>query len=279
MRTTEEVARELAKQGRASAPRDVGYAGRKDRAAVTRQWFSVRGLALRDARALVLRGARVLEAAQHRNKLRTGHLKGNRFELVVDERRRRDARARARAPRGALERGGMVNRFGEQRFGRDGENAERALALLRGERPRGERGRLDRREQRFLLSALQAAVFNDFLCRARAAARGARAGRHRAGALFGRAVRGRGPRRRGAARGALRDQPDRAAVRNAHVVGGRCGGRARARAARALGDSRGRRARSPRVGFACAGRDVRCARASAEAALRLPGARNGGACA
>ena len=49
----------------------------------------------------------------------------------------------------------MPNRFGEQRFGRDGENVRRGQRLLRGEA-----ARVDRRTARFLLSALQAAVFN-----------------------------------------------------------------------------------------------------------------------
>ena len=158
LRTTEEVARELAKKAGVPA-RDVGYAGRKDRVAVARQWLSVRGLPLDAARGLELRGARVLEVARHRNKLRTGHLRGNRFAIVV-----RDlapgALERAREALAVVERHGMSNRFGGQRFGADGENARRALAWLRGERAPGGG---DRREQRFLVSALQAAVFNDFL--------------------------------------------------------------------------------------------------------------------
>lgn len=158
LRTTEEVARELARAA-GVPPRDVGYAGRKDRVAVTRQWMSVRALEPDAARALELRGARVLEAVRHRNKLRTGHLRGNRFDLLV---RDVDAEALARAERELerIAREGMSNRFGGQRFGRDGDNAQRALALLRGG---AARARGDRREQRFLLSALQSAVFNEFL--------------------------------------------------------------------------------------------------------------------
>jgi tRNA pseudouridine13 synthase len=57
---------------------------------------------------------------------------------------------------------GLPNRFGEQRFGRGGDNATQALAILRGE----SRVR-DRRHARFLLSALQSAVFNDVLAERR----------------------------------------------------------------------------------------------------------------
>jgi tRNA pseudouridine13 synthase len=155
-RTTEEVARELARAA-GVRPRDVGYAGRKDRVAVATQWFSVPKLARDAALQLTLPGVRVLEAAAHPHKLRTGQLRGNRFRIVV---RDLDAAAPARARRRLEEivRVGMPNRFGEQRFGRDGGNADAGRRLLAGEPP----GR-DRRRARFLLSALQAEVFNAVL--------------------------------------------------------------------------------------------------------------------
>lgn len=153
LRTTEEVARDLARAAGA-APRDVGYAGRKDRVAVATQWFSVPGLPPDRALSLELPGASVLEAVPHPHKLRTGQLRANRFELRVrgvsadlrEQGRLRLAEARER---------GFANRFGAQRFGRDGDNAERARLLLAGGVPRGQR-----REARFLLSALQAQIFN-----------------------------------------------------------------------------------------------------------------------
>jgi tRNA pseudouridine13 synthase len=153
LRTTDDVARALARACGVRA-RDVGYAGRKDRRAVTTQWFSVPGLAPDCALALSLPGVRVLDAARHPHKLRTGHLRGNRFRIAVrggDVAAAQDALAR-------LERVGMPNRFGDQRFGRGGANPERAHALLAGGPAPG-----DRRQARFLLSALQAAVFNDVL--------------------------------------------------------------------------------------------------------------------
>jgi tRNA pseudouridine13 synthase len=158
LRTTEEVVRMLAR-ATGTRPRDIGYAGRKDRNAVTRQWFSVPGLDPRVAAELELRGADVLEAQRHRNKLRTGHLRANRFELVVRG-VSEELRERARKRAGEISVRGMPNRFGIQRFGRDGDNAQRGGELLRGERV-ADAG--DRRARRFLLSALQSAVFNDVL--------------------------------------------------------------------------------------------------------------------
>jgi len=147
LRTTEDVARALARIAGARA-RDVGYAGRKDRVAVATQWFSVPGLDPARARDIALPGVKVLEAVRHPHKLRTGQLRGNRFRIVV-----RDLDDLACAS--ASCRLGMPNRFGAQRFGRGGENVQRAQRLLRGEAAAA-----DRRAARFLISALQAAVFN-----------------------------------------------------------------------------------------------------------------------
>lgn len=157
-RDTEAVARALARAA-GVAPREVGYAGRKDRRAVARQWLSVPGLDPERALALELPGARVLEAVPHPHKLRVGHLRGNAFAIAVrevDEALGREAQARL----AALARSGLPNRFGAQRFGREADNAERGREVLAGRlRPR------DRRAARFLVSALQAAVFNEALAR------------------------------------------------------------------------------------------------------------------
>jgi len=158
LRTSDEVARLLARAADIR-PRDVGYAGNKDRNAVTRQWYSVPGLDPRRAARLEFPGVRVLEVSRHKNKLRTGHLKGNRFELRVRGVAREqlagiEARARELSDRG------MPNRYGTQRFGRDGGNVEQGAALLRGDELAGSG---DKRARRFLLSALQSAVFNDVL--------------------------------------------------------------------------------------------------------------------
>src|SRR5262249_37707560 len=134
LRTTEQVARDLARAAGVKSG-DVGYAGRKDRVAVTTQWFSVPGLDPERALALSLQGPRVHEAARHPHKLRTGHLRGNRFEIAV---RGADAGVCASA-RERLERVlriGFPNRYGPQRYGRDGDNAQRAQELLAGARAR-----------------------------------------------------------------------------------------------------------------------------------------------
>jgi tRNA pseudouridine13 synthase len=153
LRNTEEVARELARLAGVAA-RDVGYAGRKDRVALARQWLSVPGLDPERAQEYEGRGFRVLEAVRHPHKLRTGQLRANRFELVVRELSGSQL-SDLPAALARVKRLGMPNRFGAQRFGRGGDNADRGRALLAGASP----GR-ERRAARFWLSALQAEIFN-----------------------------------------------------------------------------------------------------------------------
>jgi tRNA pseudouridine13 synthase len=156
LRTTEEVANDLARAAKVQ-PRDIGYAGRKDRVAVAEQTFSVPGLDPVQALELTLTGVRVLDAVPHGHKLRTGQLRGNRFEIAIRE---IDEHERA-AVRSRLEElccTGMPNRFGAQRFGRDGRNVGIGARILRG------KARItDRRKARFAISALQSAVFNEVL--------------------------------------------------------------------------------------------------------------------
>lgn len=156
LRTTEEVAAELAEAAGVDAGA-VGWAGRKDREAVARQWLSVPRLQPSRAAALAGRGWRVLQAAAHGERLRLGELAGNRFQLVVREVDAVSAAA-AEVRLAEMTRHGMPNLFGDQRFGAEGSNAELGARLLRGEAVDA-----GRRQQRFYLSALQSALFNDVL--------------------------------------------------------------------------------------------------------------------
>ncbi len=140
------------------AENQIGVAGLKDKHAVTVQWISIPKAFEEASRELdALPGARILERSYHRNKLGLGHLRGNRFEIVV---RGVDAGAVATAGRvfGELSRRGSPNFFGPQRFGRFGSNAIDGLAVVRGERVPG-----GHRLRRFFVSALQSLVFNDLL--------------------------------------------------------------------------------------------------------------------
>lgn len=151
--TTPEALRRLAR-ALGVPERDLGYAGMKDRHAVTRQWISVPNVEPERAQTVELVGLKVLDARRHGNKLRVGHVRGNRFEAVISGVPDGGA-ARLSEALGRLVRQGMPNRYGEQRFGARGDNFEVGLALLRGtQRER------DHRRRRLLLSAVQSTVFN-----------------------------------------------------------------------------------------------------------------------
>jgi tRNA pseudouridine13 synthase len=137
----------------------------KDKVAVTTQSISIqapRGTSPDDlasrARSIALDGITVHDAKRHTNKLKPGHLVGNRFTIVVrgiDEARVGEATASLEK----LAREGLPNAFGAQRFGRHGDNAEQAIAWLTGK----SRGPRDPRARRFMWSALQSKVFNAVL--------------------------------------------------------------------------------------------------------------------
>jgi tRNA pseudouridine13 synthase len=154
--TTPEACKRLAR-ALAISDRDIGYAGLKDRHAITRQWLSIPAAAEAKLSGLDLEGMRVLQHSRHNNKLRTGHNKGNRFTVVLRD-VSDEERPRIEAQFAALLTLGLPNRFGVQRFGQQKDNAEQGLAVLKGEK----RER-DGRKRRFLLSALQSAVFNEVL--------------------------------------------------------------------------------------------------------------------
>lgn len=138
-------------------PRAAGWAGLKDRHAVTTQWATFHGATASAALGAEVEAVRVLDAQPHRAKLKPGHLVGNRFRIRV--RGAGHAEETARELMTTLAERGSPNYYGEQRFGREGDNAERALAFVRGET----RAPRDRFQRKFLFSAMQAAIFNSWL--------------------------------------------------------------------------------------------------------------------
>ncbi len=158
-RTTQQVIADLAAELRVP-PRDIGYAGLKDRQARSTQVFSLPKVQPADAQAAA--GELGLEfhwAIPHGKKLRTGHLLGNRFTITVLDPTAPDPLACAAAVIDALQERGLPNYFGTQRFGSWGDNAERGLAILTGkERRPGARWLYE-----LMTSAYQARLFNEYL--------------------------------------------------------------------------------------------------------------------
>ncbi|MEA1052013.1 tRNA pseudouridine(13) synthase TruD [Lamprobacter modestohalophilus] len=156
---TEWVARRIASLAGVSV-KMVGYAGLKDRHAVTTQWFSVHlGNAAEPRwRLLAEDGIEVLEQHRHRRKLKRGSLAGNQFRIRLRETSGDlDAAAEQLAKMAA---NGVPNYFGPQRFGRGEGNLLRAQALFAGVAPRA-----SRHQRGLWLSAARSQLFNEFLAR------------------------------------------------------------------------------------------------------------------
>jgi tRNA pseudouridine13 synthase len=152
---TEWVAKRLAEKA-GIAPINVGYAGLKDRRAITRQSFSVHlpRKADPDWSALAIPGVRVLAASRHEKNLKRGAHRGNRFRIRV---RDVDGDRTAVEQRIALIRErGVPNYFGEQRFGRDGGNVAEARRYFAGQRMR-------KHESGLAISAARSLLFNSAL--------------------------------------------------------------------------------------------------------------------
>ncbi len=127
--TTLEAIRRIANALKISE-RDVGYAGLKDAVGVTRQTISVQWVTSEKALALELDGVRVLSAIRHSNKLKLGHLKGNRFNIVI---RGVSDSAQQKLPAiiEILQKRGAPNYFGYQRYGAQGNSHLIGMAMLK----------------------------------------------------------------------------------------------------------------------------------------------------
>lgn len=159
------VAEQLAKFSKLPL-RQVSYAGRKDKYAVTRQWFGLHtpGQPDIDFSGFDLEGVRVVSQTRHNKKLRTGQLKGNHFAITLRQVSHPEA-IEARLNEIATQ--GVPNYYGEQRFGvmrvneqgelKRGGNLELAQRMVNGETIR------HRNKRSMALSALRSWLFNEVI--------------------------------------------------------------------------------------------------------------------
>ncbi|GGW79915.1 tRNA pseudouridine(13) synthase TruD [Alteromonas halophila] len=146
--------------------RQISYAGRKDKYAVTRQWFGIHtpGAPDIDFSDFALEGVKVLSQTRHNKKLRTGQLQGNHFTITLRQVSNPEA-IEARLATIASE--GVPNYYGEQRFGvmrineqgevKRGGNLALAQRMIDGETIR------HRNKRSMALSALRSWLFNEVI--------------------------------------------------------------------------------------------------------------------
>ncbi|ASP49854.1 tRNA pseudouridine(13) synthase TruD [Cognaticolwellia beringensis] len=134
----------------------VSYAGLKDRFAVTEQWFGVHvpGKQSYDLSDLNIEGVEVLSSKRHNKKLRIGGLDGNRFEITLRDVTDIDELVRRWH---VISNFGVPNYFGEQRFGINGGNIEKALGLFSGQKVK------DKKKRGMYLSAARSLIFNEMI--------------------------------------------------------------------------------------------------------------------
>ena len=160
--SAEQLTRHLSRVLRIS-PRNVGVAGLKDRRAVTRQYVSVPVRCSDQVDNLNTDRICVLRAVLHRNKLKTGHLRGNRFSILV--RKPCDGAADVATPVcEIIGKRGFPNYYDDQRFGLNSETLRTGRALLSGRQKPAD---LPISRRRFLLrlsiSAVQSFLLNRIL--------------------------------------------------------------------------------------------------------------------
>ncbi len=158
---TREVADRLARALDVPA-REIGYAGLKDKHALTTQTFSVpmAGISQEEAidRMACLEGIYVEWARRHANKLKPGHLRGNEFSILVRG-TCEDAMGKAMDIAEELASTGIANYYGTQRFGSNQDNHLRGMEILKS----GSGQRTTKWERRFLLAACQSYLCNQYI--------------------------------------------------------------------------------------------------------------------
>ncbi len=149
------VARSLARHANVG-DRDVGYAGLKDRHAVTRQWFSVRRPSGSGTNweSYDQPGVRVLDTSRNQRKLKRGANSANQFRIAISGSAMDRELVSERLE--IIRTNGVPNYFGEQRFGRDGSNLQLASDLFGGKR-------LKRDKRSIALSCARSYLFNEIL--------------------------------------------------------------------------------------------------------------------
>ena len=137
--------------------RDMGYAGLKDKHAMTIQYISVMAVHEEKLKGFAHDKSKILSMVRHNNKIRVGHLKGNRFKIRLKkvlgvQKDKLDSVLKW------IKTNGVPNYFGNQRFGTDGNNWEDGKKLIEGTLKIR-----DRKTKEFLMGSYQSYLFNGWL--------------------------------------------------------------------------------------------------------------------
>ncbi len=137
--------------------RDFGYAGLKDKDGMTTQYISILKKYEDKFENFSHAKIKILSKTYHKNKIKIGHLKGNRFFIRLKKVSAIDAK-KLQSGLEFLDQNGYPNFFGYQRFGREQKNAQDGLKILKGELKYK-----NKKMKNFLISAYQSELFNSWL--------------------------------------------------------------------------------------------------------------------
>ena len=139
------------------SPNQIGYAGLKDKDGLTLQWISIPRKYRSEINKFSDKKIKILEQDLHRNKLKVGHLKANKFFVRLKKVNPTTAKILFSLIK-EIKKYGMPNFFGEQRFGKFGNNFEEGKKIIEGEK-----FVKNKKLNKLLISAYQAKLFNDWL--------------------------------------------------------------------------------------------------------------------
>ncbi len=139
--------------------REIGYAGLKDKHAMTLQYISVHKKYEEALEGFNFDGIKIISKTYHNNKIKIGHLRGNRFYIKIKKVNPTSAVKIDEALKN-IEKFGMPNFFGYQRFGNDGDNH-----ILGEKLAKGEAKERNPRVKKLLINAYQSHLFNLWLSR------------------------------------------------------------------------------------------------------------------
>ncbi len=137
--------------------REIGYAGFKDKHAMTKQYISLHKKYEEAMEGFNFEGIKIISKTYHNNKIRIGHLKGNRFYIKIKKVNPTSAIKIDEALKN-IKNNGMPNYFGYQRFGNDGDNH-----ILGEKLAKGEARERNPRVKKLLINAYQSYLFNNWL--------------------------------------------------------------------------------------------------------------------
>lgn len=139
--------------------KEIGYAGLKDKHAMTKQYISLHKKHEELMDKFEHEGIKIISKAYHNNKIRIGHLQGNRFYIKLKKVNPTSAQKIDQALKNISEYG-IPNFFGYQRFGNDGDNH-----IVGEQIAKGEKKERNPKIKKLLISAYQSHLFNLWLSR------------------------------------------------------------------------------------------------------------------